>query len=154
MLNGRIRINISHWRTSHPFSVSSTWTYPSKRMHNITPISPSLVPITSGPLAPQTQFLMTLSNYPSPHLKNLRSLKNYAGKATGLDNVSNEMMKLAGPLYLPFFTNLFNKVYSTACFPSLWKQAYITTLHKKGAKQDPANYHPLSITSCFGKLFT
>ena len=77
-----------------------------------------------------------------------------AGKATSLDNVSNEMLKLAGPLYLPFFTNLFNKIYSTASFPSVWKQAYLTTLHKKGAKQDPANYCPLSITSCFGKLFT
>ena len=75
------------------------------------------------------------------------------GKATGLDNVSNEMLRLVGPLHLPFFTSLFNRIY-TACFPSIWKQAYISTLHKKGAKQDPANYHPLSITSCLGKLFT
>ena len=48
----------------------------------------------------------------------------------------------------------FNHIYSTACFPSIWKQAYISTLHKKGSKQDPANYRPLSITSCLGKLFT
>ena len=27
------------------------------------------------------------------------------GKATGLDNVSNEMLHLVGPLHLPFFTN-------------------------------------------------
>ena len=65
------------------------------------------------------------------------------GKATGLDNISNEMIKLAGPIHLPFFTRLFNHIYSTACFPSIWKQAYISTLHKKGAKQDPANYRPL-----------
>ena len=32
-------------------------------------------------------------------------------KAIGLDNVSNKMLKLAGPLYLPFFTTLFNKIY-------------------------------------------
>ena len=30
----------------------------------------------------------------------------------------------------------------------------IPHLHKKGSKHDPANYHPISITSCFGKLFT
>ena len=64
------------------------------------------------------------------------------------------MLKLAGLIHLPFFTNLFNHIYSTGCFPSIWKQAYISTLHKKGSKQDPANYRPLSITSCLGKLFT
>ena len=36
--------------------------------------------------------------------------------------------------------------------PSKWKEAY--TLHKKGPKKDPANYRPISITRCFGKLFT
>ena len=76
------------------------------------------------------------------------------GKATGLDNISNEMLKLAGLIHLPFFTKLFNHIYSSGCFPSIWKQAYISTLHKKGSKQDPANYRPLSITSCLGKVFT
>ena len=52
------------------------------------------------------------------------------GKATGLDNVSNEMLHLVGPLHLPFFT--INQIYATACCPSIWKQAYISTLHKKG----------------------
>ena len=37
--------------------------------------------------------------------------------------------------------------------PCVYVLAYITTLHKKGPKQDPANYR-ISITSCFGKLFT
>ena len=58
------------------------------------------------------------------------------------------------PIYIRACTSWFNRIYSTACFPSIWKQAYISTLHKKGAKQDPANYCPLSITSCLGKLFT
>ena len=34
------------------------------------------------------------------------------GKATGLDNISNEMLKLAGLIHLPFFTKLFNHIYS------------------------------------------
>ena len=42
----------------------------------------------------------------------------------------------------------------TSLFPAPWKKAYITTLYKKGAKNDPANYRPISITSCFGKVFT
>ena len=82
-------------------------------------------------------------------------LKNLAlGKATGLDNISNEVLQLAGPSCKSFFQLLFNKIYSTSSFPSPLKSAYITTLHKKGPKQNPANYRPISITSCFGKLFT
>ena len=76
------------------------------------------------------------------------------GKAMGLDNVSNEMLKVAGHTCLPFLTALFNKIYATSSFPTPWKKAYITTLYKKGAKNDPANYRPISITSCFGKIFT
>ena len=82
----------------------------------------------------------------------LNKLKN--GKATGLDLLSNEMLKCVGPTCLPFLTQLFNHIYNTSSFPSSWKEAYITTLHKKGPKQDPANYRPISITSCLGKLFT
>ena len=82
-------------------------------------------------------------------IKNLSSVK-----ATGLDNISNEMLQIAAPSCRLFLQLLFNKIYSTSYFPSPWKTAYITTLHKNGNRQDPANYHPISITSCFGKLFT
>ena len=53
-----------------------------------------------------------------------------------------------------FILKLFNHIYQTSNFPPQWKEAYITTLHKKGPKQNPANYRPISITRCFGKLFT
>ena len=53
---------------------------------------------------------------------------------------------------MSFITNLFNRIYATSSFPTPWKREYITTLYKKGAKKDPANY--ISITSCFGKVFT
>ena len=59
-----------------------------------------------------------------------------------LYSISNEMYQL------------FNRIYSSSQFPHGWKSAYIITLHKKGPKQNPANYRPISITSCFGKLFT
>ena len=49
-------------------------------------------------------------------------LKHLAmGKATGLDNISNEMLQLAGPSCRSFFQLLFNKIYSTSSFPSQWK---------------------------------
>ena len=90
----------------------------------------------------------------SPQEINSVLRKLSTGKAMGLDNVSNEMLKVAGNTCLPFLTSLFNKIYTTSSFPTPWKKAYITTLYKKGAKNDPANYRPISITSCFGKVFT
>ena len=64
------------------------------------------------------------------------------------------MHKVAGDTCLPFITNLFNQICTTSSFPTPWKTAYIMTLYKKGAKNDPANYRPITITSCFGKVFT
>ena len=84
----------------------------------------------------------------------ISSVLHKLSKAMGLDNVSNEMLKVAGHTCLPFLTCLFNKIYATSSFPTPWKKAYITTLYKKGAKNDPANYRPISITSCFGKVLT
>ena len=59
------------------------------------------------------------------------------GKATGLDNISNELLKTAGPACSDFLHALFNSIYSQSQFPEGWKTAYITTLHKKRPKQDP-----------------
>ena len=78
----------------------------------------------------------------------LRTLSG--GKATGLDNISNEMLKVAGVTCMSFITNLFNRIYTTSSCPTPWKKVYITTLYKRGAK----NYRPISITSYFGKVFT
>ena len=63
------------------------------------------------------------------------------------------MLKCAGPRCSSFLVQLFNKIYQSSQFPKTWKEAYITTLHKKGSKHDAANYRPISITICFGKLF-
>jgi hypothetical protein len=37
--------------------------------------------------------------------------------------------------------------------PKLWNESYITLLHKKGNKSDPANYREISLTSNLGNLF-
>ena len=106
---------------------------------------------TNPPTPELTQLPIEATLTSAEILSLLHKLKN--GKATGLNLISNEILKCAGPTCLPFLTQLFNHIYNTSSFPTLWKEAYITTLHKKGPKHDLANYRPISITSCLGKLF-
>lgn len=48
---------------------------------------------------------------------------------------------------------LFNKSLASGVFPNLWKTAYIIPIHKSGDKSRCENYRPISILSCFAKIF-
>ena len=37
--------------------------------------------------------------------------------------------------------------------PEDWKRANVVPIFKKGRKEDPGNYRPVSLTSILGKLF-
>ena len=50
--------------------------------------------------------------------------------------------KLARPL-----THIFNNSVETGIIPEDWKSAYMTAIHKKGSRQEPGNYRPISLTS-------
>lgn len=63
------------------------------------------------------------------------------------------MIKYGFPLLLEPLLKLFNLVFQKGQFPKLWNESYITLIHKKGDKSDPANYRGISLTSNLGKLF-
>lgn len=48
---------------------------------------------------------------------------------------------------------IFNKSLSEGVFPSVWKNASITPIHKAGDNSDIKNYRPISILNCFSKIF-
>lgn len=81
----------------------------------------------------------------------LSKLKN--GKASGTDEIPNEMLK-AGNVYLTsVFHKLFNVVFTTGGFPEVWRSSTLTPLHKKGSIYEPGNYRGIAIGSSLCKLF-
>ena len=75
-------------------------------------------------------------------------------KSPGPDRIRNEMLK-TGIFYLKTsICNLFNLIFKSGFFPSLWCEGIITPIHKSGDTQDPSNYRGICINSCLGKLFT
>ena len=70
----------------------------------------------------------------------------------GPDHISPRVLRecatqLSTPLIL-----LFNKSLQSGVFPQTWKQALVTAIYKKGDKNLPSNYRPISLLSCIGKV--
>ena len=78
-------------------------------------------------------------------------LKN--GKASYDDKICNEMIKASTPEIIYILEILFNLVFITGCFPTIWCKGMITPIFKSGKKKDPNNYRGICVSSCLGKLF-
>ena len=50
-------------------------------------------------------------------------------------------------------TGLFQAVETTCRIPNSWKRAIDTVLHKKGQRNDPTNYRPISLACTLCKVF-
>ena len=80
----------------------------------------------------------------------LNSLK--LGKSPGPDDIHAKMLyELQNELVTPL-TNIFNLSIMTGIVPQDWKDAIVSPLHKKGSKDKPENYRPVSLTSIVGKM--
>ena len=81
----------------------------------------------------------------------MESLK--LGKATYLDDVSNDAIKAGFPVIQEALVHLFNNVLNSQVFPEPWNEGLIIPIHKKGDKLNIDNYRGIIISSCIGKLF-
>ena len=52
---------------------------------------------------------------------------------------------MAADIIAPSLTEIFAKSICTGIFPSEWKEAGVTPVHKNGAKHEPSNYRPISV---------
>ena len=74
-------------------------------------------------------------------------------KATGLDGITNTILKLSAPHICESLTNLLNLSIQSSVYPTEWKVAKVTPIFKSGNHNDPNNYRPISVTATISRVF-
>ena len=73
-------------------------------------------------------------------------------KAPGPDNLQHRILKELSYQIAPVLCNIFKVSLRTGIVPDDWKLANVTPIFKKGSRQLPENYRPVSLTSICCKL--
>ena len=73
-------------------------------------------------------------------------------KACGPDELPPRLLKTVAEELSPALTVLFQQSIDSGTVPSQWRQAVVTSIYKEGAKSDPANYRPISLTCLCCKI--
>ena len=76
-------------------------------------------------------------------IANLKS-KTSAGK----DNLINEYFITFKDVFVPLLVRLFNDIFDSGNFPSIWTEGIIIPLFKKGHANDANNYRGITLISC------
>jgi hypothetical protein len=71
----------------------------------------------------------------------------------GPDDISINYIKDAIEELAPIFKFIYDKAALFAKTPHQWKTAKIIPIHKKGKKDNPENYRPISLLCSIGKIF-
>jgi len=83
--------------------------------------------------------------------KIIRELKN--SKASGVDNIDINILKLTRKTIVPSVCHILNLSLQNNKFPTKWKIAKVVPLYKgKGSKVDPKNYRPVAILPILSKV--
>ncbi|GAB0207602.1 mitochondrial enolase superfamily member 1 [Grus japonensis] len=73
-------------------------------------------------------------------------------KSMGLDGIHLRVLReLAEELAKPL-SIIYQQSWLTGEVPDDWRLANVTPIYKKGPKEDPGNYRPVSLTSVPGKV--
>ena len=72
--------------------------------------------------------------------------------AAGPDKIGPQLLQELVDCVSPALAAIFNSSLAEGVVPMDWRQANVTPIYKKGAKADPGNYRPVSLTSVCCKL--
>lgn len=73
-------------------------------------------------------------------------------KASGVDGITGELLKLGGWEIISYLKVLFNVSINNVSLPRDWREAIVIPIHKGGSRDCIGNYRPVSLTSVVGKL--
>ncbi len=73
-------------------------------------------------------------------------------KGPGPDSLHPAILKTLALFITEPLTALFNHFLSISEIPEDWREAIVCPIHKKGDRQDPGNYRPVSLTSIVCKV--
>ena len=74
-------------------------------------------------------------------------------KAKGADDISAKAIRLVAGHIAPSVAYLFNESFRLGTFPSAWKLARVSPLHKGGDSSNRDNQRPISILPCLSKVY-
>ena len=109
--------------------------------------SPSRTPIT-----PADECQCSLVVDPDSVYVVLRKLNQW--EASGVDDISNYLLKLCAKYIDVPLSHFFNRSLRSGCFPAPWKQARIQPVFKhKGDRSSPGSYRPIALLCSVSKVF-
>ena len=74
-------------------------------------------------------------------------------KATGVNNISSKLLRIAQPVVTQPLTTLINMSLEHSTFPDALKKAQVVPIHKKNSILEKGNYRPVSVLHTISKLF-
>ncbi len=112
-----------------------------------TPDAGGPVPDAAPTVAPDIGDLRVTTAMVEKAIEKLRP-----SSAAGPDGIGPQLLQQLKATVAPVLASIFNTSLKDGCVPEDWRKAHVNPIFKKGAKSEPGNYRPVSLTSVCGKL--